>query len=134
FKEFPLTAAYAMGVSKKRRVPLFQVERELFKYDHSAVAGLLLEKWNFHIPLIRMVKYHHTPLSAPKPLPPSIIHISTFIANALKFGGSGDIYVPPFNGKTWDTIELSTSVLSPSITQTDRQVSEILQAFSLDEK
>lgn len=134
FKEFPLTAAFAIRQSRERRVPLFRMERELFKYDHTTVAGLLLEKWNFPKPLTQMVKYHHTPSGSPRTLEASIINVSTSIATALKFGYSGEVLVPTFSGKTWDNIDLSPSVLSPSIKQADRQVGEILQAFGFGDE
>lgn len=131
YKEFPLTAAFAIRQARERRVPLYRMERELFKYDHSTVAGLLLEKWNFPKPLLQMIKHHHNPVGSPRALEASIINISTIIATALKLGYGGESLVPAFNGKVWDGIDLSPSVLSPSIKQADRQVGEILQAFNL---
>jgi putative nucleotidyltransferase with HDIG domain len=132
FKAFPHTAAYAIQLSQEKRIPLFCVERELFKYDHTMVAALLLEKWNFPKPLMQMIKHHHLPGGSPRPLDASIINISTLMATALKLGFSGECFVPSFNAQAWDTIDLSTSVLGASITQVDRQVNEILQAFGLD--
>lgn len=134
YKEYPLTAAFAMRQARERRVPLFRMERELFNYDHTTVAGLLLEMWNFPKPLTQMIKYHHTPAGSPRSLEASIINVSTAIATALKIGYSGETLVPTFSNKTWDTIDLSTSVLSPSIKQADRQVGEILQAFGLGDE
>lgn len=132
FKAFPHTAAYAMQQSQEQRISLFRVERELFKYDHTTVAALLLEKWNFPKPLTQMIRHHHTPAGSPRSLEASIINISTLMATALKLGCSGECFIPSFNSNAWETIDLSTSVLAASIAQVDRQVSEIIQAFGLD--
>ncbi len=134
FKAYPLTAAFAIQQARERRVSLFRVERELFKYDHAAVAGLLLEKWNFPKPLTLMIKHHHAPTGSPRALEASIINVSTTFATALRFGYCGETLVPTFSGKAWDNIDLSPSVLSSSINQADRQVGEILQAFGLGDE
>lgn len=134
YKEYPLTAAFAIRQARQRRVPLFRMEHELFGYDHTAVAGLLLEMWNFPKILTRMITYHHAPADSPGFLEASIINVSTSIATALKIGYSGETLVPTFSDKTWDTLDLSPNVLSPSIKQADRQVGEILQAFGLGDE
>lgn len=134
FSAFPATAAYTIEASQFKRLPLARVEQEIMGYNHAKVAGALLEKWNFPKNLREMIKYHHQPLTAPQPVPPAIIYIADLIATALQFGYSGNVYVPPFTGKIWDSIELPTSVLEPSLKQADRQVNEILRSFNLDEE
>lgn len=132
FKALPRTSAFAIQLSIKQRAPLFQVEKEIFSYDHAEVAGLLLEKWNFPKPLQQLIRYHHTPLDCQKPVEASIIFLADVLASAMRFGSSGNYFIPRLDKKTWDTLELSPSVLMPCMQQFDRQVEEVLHIFHLD--
>lgn len=132
FTALPRSAAVAMQLSIKRRVPLFQVEKEVFGYDHAEVAGLLLEKWNFPKPLQQLIRCHHTPLDCQNPVEAAILFLADVLASAMRFGSSGNYFIPHLDKQTWDTLELSTSVLMPCIQQFDRQVDEVLHIFHLD--
>jgi HD-like signal output (HDOD) protein len=132
FTEYPKTAAYIIELSRKDRVPMVEKEKEILGYDHSQVSGLLLEKWQFPVQLRHMIRYHHNPLAAKSPLEPSIILVSDIMAKALEFGYSGNLFLPAFEKKVWDTIGLSPSVFDLSMKQADRQIKETLQAFHLE--
>lgn len=132
FKEFPQTMVYAIGLSHRRRVPLYQVEQEVLGYDHARVAGLILEQWNFPSLLVQMILYHHSPLKARSPLEPAIINVANIMATTLRFGDSGNRFASPFEKSAWDTIGLPPGIFNSSIKQADRQVYEILSAFRLD--
>jgi len=123
---------YAIELSRQRRVPLFQVEQEVLGYDHTRVAGLILEKWNFPSLLIQMILYHHSPLKARSPLEPAIINVANIVVTTLRFGDSGNRFASSFEKSVWDVIGLPPSIFNPSIKQADRQVYEILNAFRLD--
>lgn len=132
FEALPKSAAVAIKLSRKRRVPLFQVESEIFGYDHAAIAGLLLEKWNFPKPLQQIIRCHHAPLDCQKPVEAAILLLADILASAIRFGSSGNYFIPPFDKKTWDILELSPNVLRPCIKLFDRQVDEVLHIFHLE--
>lgn len=134
FKEFPQTAANTIRTAHEQHAPLYRLENEMWGYDHAGVAGLLVQKWNFPDPLRQMIKFHHQPLNSPEPIGASIIYLADMMTTTLQFGYSGNSFIAPFDGKIWDMVELSPSVLSPSLDQADRQVNEILRTFSLDRK
>ncbi|MCP4214129.1 MAG: HDOD domain-containing protein [bacterium] len=128
--ELPKTFNNIIELSHAERIALFEVEEEVLGYDHAKVAGVLLEHWNFPEALIQMIRYHHYPLHSRLPLESCIIYVANIMASALKFGESGDIFIPHFEKKIWDTIELSPSVLRDSLKQAERQVSEIMSTFA----
>lgn len=133
FKEYPKTTAYIIQQANERQLPLYLVEQEVLGYDHTRVAGLLLENWNFPKNLVHMIRYHHSPLSTRNALPPAVILVADIMAVSLRIGCSGSDFAPAFLPKVWETVDLSSTVLAPSILQADRQVSEILSAFHLNE-
>ncbi len=131
-KECPQITRIAIRDSRRRHVPLFQVENEMLGYNHSTLAGLLMAKWNFPQGMRKIVKFHHTPLGSPKIVETAIIYMANIMATAFNFGSSGESCVPYFPAKIWDSLELSVSVLKPILNQAERQIHEILDAFSLD--
>jgi HD-like signal output (HDOD) protein len=133
FKALPRTAAFAIQRSIIERTPLFQIEKEIFSYDHAEVAGLLLEKWNFPKPLQQLIRYHHSPLDCQRPVEAAIIYLANVLASAMRFGSSGNYLIPCLDKETWDVLELTPSVLMPCIQQFDRQVDEVLHIFHLDQ-
>ena len=133
FKALPKTTTQTIRLSIEKGIPLFEAEKEILGYDHSEVAGLMLNRWNFPKSLHTMIRYHHAPLLSKSPIEPSIIYVSNILAKAFKFGNSGNMIIPPFSGEAWDVLELPVSILSHAIQQADRQVNEILRAFHLHE-
>lgn len=49
------------GIMRKRKVPLWEVEKQLFGIDHAAVGGLIAEHWQFPEELADAIRDHHTP-------------------------------------------------------------------------
>jgi HD-like signal output (HDOD) protein len=134
FSEYPRVSAYTIDVAKKRKVPLVIVEREILGYDHSQVTGLLLQKWEFPKSLQTMIRYHHTPLISRTPMDSAIILTADIMSIALGFGFSGNPCIPAFEKEVWEATNLSPSVLNLSIKQADRQISETLQSFHLEDE
>lgn len=133
FSGMPKTCASCISVARKESIPLFQIEQQVLGYHHGKVAGILLETWNFPSILSLIIQSHHQPSGARHSVESSIIQVSDIMANALKYGSSGNPMIPYFPASSWETIGLSPSVLEPFVTQANRQVNEILNAFHLDE-
>jgi putative nucleotidyltransferase with HDIG domain len=65
---------------KNYNLALWQVEEKLLGIDHSMVGSLMAQKWNFPLPLVDAIRYHHAPsLARSKQKLGAIINI----ANAL---------------------------------------------------
>jgi putative nucleotidyltransferase with HDIG domain len=54
---------YSMIVDYVQRfqLPLWQVEEKLIGIDHARVGGLMAEHWNFPVPLVDAIRFHHAP-------------------------------------------------------------------------
>jgi putative nucleotidyltransferase with HDIG domain len=46
---------------QRYQLPLWQVEEKLIGIDHARVGGLMAEHWNFPVPLVDSIRFHHTP-------------------------------------------------------------------------
>ncbi len=55
----------ALGISKRKNIPLFKAERETFAADHAQVGAYLLGIWGLPEAVIEGVAYHHSPHESP---------------------------------------------------------------------
>lgn len=46
---------------RDRKAPMWQIEEELFGFDHAAVGGMVAEKWQFPVALVDAIYFHHAP-------------------------------------------------------------------------
>jgi putative nucleotidyltransferase with HDIG domain len=46
---------------QRYQLPLWQVEEKLIGIDHARVGGLMAEHWNFPVPLVDAIRFHHIP-------------------------------------------------------------------------
>ncbi len=125
----PKHMAYAVGQSRGTSTPLNDVEREVFGFDHTKTASLLMRKWEFPMALESMVRYHHDPGRSPNPLEASIIHVADIMAIAFQFGHSGESMVPPLKEDAWNALAIPLSVIEPTLAQVERLVNETIRNF-----
>ncbi|NVM21181.1 MAG: HDOD domain-containing protein [Desulfobacterales bacterium] len=130
----PDQARKALLRSKFNGELLYIAEREVIGFDHAAVGHALLKAWNLPPSLQEVVAYHHNPQAARRfPTETSIVHVADIIVHTMQFGTSGERFVPPLDGSAWESIGLSTSVLSPILDQVDRQANDVVQTILPDE-
>jgi HD-like signal output (HDOD) protein len=109
---------------------LHKAEKEIMGFDHADVGGVLLSGWKLPVNLIEAVSFHHYPMkSVGYPTESSIVHVADILANAMQQGTSGERYVPPLAEKAWDQLGISTSILTPTIHEVDRQFKDVIGSF-----
>jgi HD-like signal output (HDOD) protein len=90
---------HALRLAQSEKIPLDQAERRRFGSDHAAIAGELLDTWNFPRELSDPIRYHHDPDRCPERhrLHAILIEASDYLCNAHHLGYSGNAYpaAPP---------------------------------------
>lgn len=67
--------------------PLWQVEEKLIGIDHARVGGLMAEFWNFPVPLVDSIRFHHTPSFArTNPQLPAIVNLANSFSDEFQHG------------------------------------------------
>ncbi|MDA1000193.1 MAG: HDOD domain-containing protein [bacterium] len=133
YKHEPEKAREAIESSTAKNEPLFMTEYNQFGYDHGEVGGALLRHWGLPASLEEAVRYHHNPSFSKRfPLETATVHVSDIIANAMRYGSSGERFVPPLEGDAWEQLRLPVSILSPALEQIDRQFSDSAKLFLED--
>ena len=60
------------------------------------------------------------------------MHVADLIANALRFGSSGEPGIPPLHPKAWDTIGVPATVLTDVIAEVEQHYEAAVQVMALD--
>ncbi|HWQ10029.1 MAG TPA: HDOD domain-containing protein, partial [Holophaga sp.] len=102
FKQAPAHMGAAMRQAVGDRDALYLAERVRLGFDHAALGGHLLQKWQFPANLEKMVRYHH---DLEEPLfidEPAIIHLADGVATAMGWGASGNRHVAALDAVAWE--------------------------------
>ncbi|MCP3943961.1 MAG: HDOD domain-containing protein [Desulfobacteraceae bacterium] len=63
-ENFPDEYRRVIELSEEKKLPVYDLEEEVFGYDHGAIGGMIAEKWNLPESLVQAVWFHHHPSSA----------------------------------------------------------------------
>jgi HD-like signal output (HDOD) protein len=82
----------ALRLAQGERLPLDEAERRRFGTDHAAIAGDLLDLWNFPRELSDPIRWHHDPGQCPERhrMHAMLVHVADFLCDARRLGYSGN--------------------------------------------
>lgn len=120
----------ALSSARGSRRLLFHCEREVLGFDHAAVGGELLKRWNLPAHICAAVEYHHAPQQAGMHRQAAAtVHVADILINGIACGSSGERHVPTLDAQAWDLLGLSPRVVAPTLKLLKLQLSETLSAF-----
>lgn len=104
--QYPEGVQNAFELCDEQGTLLYEAERTVLGYDHSAVGRALLYKWNLPAVLQEVVAHHHQPTKAQRfPTEVAIVHVADITAHALLLGDGGERFVPPMEPAAWDVLQ-----------------------------
>ncbi len=91
-KYFPDDFNEVCGHALDHEVSWHDAEQELLAVDHTRVAKTILNSWNFPVPLVEAVQYHHD-LSSSASCPEliALTHVGNWVAYELGFGAPSSL-------------------------------------------
>jgi len=93
--------------------PMYQVEHELFGFDHAVVSRVLLEQWNIPAALCETVGCHHDVAKAEEArLDAAIVHVANVIANRAELALEDNVQLPEVDAVAWEITGLSEDVIN----------------------
>lgn len=129
FTKAPLEMTYALELSYFERIPLWQAEKRVFGFDHSIVGRILLEAWNIPETIRKLCDYHHAPMEEGSPEEAPYVYVADYLANGLRIGAGGSLYLPMVRDEIWDFLELEEGDMDSILIQGERQIREIMNIF-----
>ena len=128
-RHVPSVMARAIAAAAEQKVPLVEMERELFGFDHGELGGSILERWGFPRELSDLVRLHHAPVDETHSFPAAALSVADTLAAALRQGSSGSPHPPAISDEVWNMTDLSPGALDSVVRQARRQISEIYSLF-----
>ncbi len=129
YTKTPAEMTYAIELSVFERIPRWRAEKRVFGFDHSSVGRVLLEAWNIPEGIRRLCDFHHSPLDENAPEEALFVHVADYIANGLRIGTSGSVYLSPVSPEVWEALELEEGDMESILVQGERQIREIMNIF-----
>jgi putative nucleotidyltransferase with HDIG domain len=123
-----LQIAWANGY----RGPFYTVEKAAIGRTHAQLAGQLLKKWKFPVPLQHMVMHHHTPSKSQCPAETVLVQMADLIVNAVGLGSSGERVIPGFDTAVWEPLGIARTSLKMAIKQAEQQLRVMESIFSIE--
>ncbi|WP_172597688.1 HDOD domain-containing protein [Sulfuriflexus mobilis] len=133
FVELPHRATEILSKSKRTNAPMYKLEQEVLGFDHAKLGGILLKSWKLPKRLVDSVAYHHAPARTHDYMvESSVIHVADIICHALKYGESGERFVPDLSESAWESLGLSIDVVSPVLDQVKIQAADVVKSILQD--
>jgi putative nucleotidyltransferase with HDIG domain len=127
-QEDPGAVTMAIGLAKKKGLPLYEAETELWGFNHGQLGAEFLLAWNFPAALVDCVRYHHAPQK--NNLEANIVHVADAIAHASFLGCSGALQLPPVVTTAWEQINFSRHNLEKLIRMAEYQEKELVSILA----
>ena len=114
--------------------PMVEVEYEEIGCSHAEIGRALLDAWKLPQYYQEVAAFHHTPERAQQyPLETIVVHVADTIVHSLRFGTSGELYVPRMQKDCWHKLNLSLNQLSKLMHVIEHEVNLILKMFQAQE-
>lgn len=105
----------ALDLCKSERSTLIKAEQRVFGFSHQDIGAYVADQWGFGRHLVKALELHNTPddLDTGDSAYPfvALIHAADTLAHALRFGDSGDPFVPVFSGRAYDALAIDIKSL-----------------------
>lgn len=109
---------------------LRQAEAKVLTFDHAQIGEALLHDWQYPVPLVEAVAFHHHPMVATSQATgAAIVHLADHLVNAMQLGSSGERFVPPLNLKAWEHLGFANDMLQSVMAAIDDQIETVQEVF-----
>ena len=132
FRKAAEEARQALVYCRENSELLHRIEQKIIGVDHCQVGRApacnlgISRRWGW-TEWSHSITLHEAPL--PHPAETAIVHVVDIIAHGMRYGTSGEHYVPPLDGKAWELLNLPVSLLSPVLDQLEREAQDIEQTI-----
>ena len=105
----------ALDLCKQERTTMLQAETKIFGFSHQDVGAFVADQWGFSRNMVKALELHNTPddldTGDESYTFTCLIHMADLFAHALRFGDSGDPFIPVISGKAFDALAIDLKVV-----------------------
>ncbi len=112
--------------ARQRAVPIETIETASLGFDHAAIGGALLRRWNLPSTLCEPVAWHHLPSSAPSQrVETATVHLASVAAELLGLD-DGEAVSTPLDQSAYDLVGLDAADLIGAVSEAASALAETL--------
>ena len=126
----PNHTLYLLTEAKRRQISVHTLEEEVLGFTHEELGAELLRTWCCPDELVQRVSSHHDSLSDAIPAENLILPVANTLTQALGYGSSGEIFVPPLPPEIWEFLAISPEALLEECRILDDKVRELRTLLS----
>ncbi|MFQ3573816.1 MAG: HDOD domain-containing protein [Thermodesulfovibrionales bacterium] len=110
--KYPNEYANVINLAKQNQSHLIDEEKKIFDVTHADVGSWLIYRWNFPLPFVEAVKYHHNTSQLKDNLKEaSIVCLSNEITKSLGYGYSGERFLHNIGKEVFDVLNMDEDLL-----------------------
>lgn len=132
FNRLPQQAhdALLMVLDSQDELPIFQAERQVIGYDHSAVGGELARLWKLPVLLEECIAHHHDIGNAQHyPRETALVHIANIVALMAELDTLDPDDVPPIDPLAWEITGLDEDAMAEVVREAQAEFGEAEKLF-----
>ena len=130
YTQLPNHSLYMLTEAKRQEDSLHALEARTLGFTHEELGALLLRSWNCPEDLVRRVEKHHAPLTEQSTAEDAVLPAANMLSQALGYGTSGEVCIPPLNVSAWDILQVGPTDLLEICSQLDDSVRELRAFFN----
>jgi putative nucleotidyltransferase with HDIG domain len=130
YVQLPDHARYIVTEAAHRNISVRDMEMETLGFTHEDLSAELLRSWNCPDELVQRVQRHHRIPDPDCPVEEVILPTANMLSQALGYGSSGEMLIPPQPPVAWTKIGLNTEGLCMLCAELDNDVRELRTVFT----
>jgi len=131
---FPERFGDVLQRAAKEKSRIHEIEKEVFKFDHSRFGEELARYWNFGEDLIKIIGDHHKPVEDIDDnlrIETAVVQVADSIVRQIKFGFSGDFIDDTFDDRALELLIIDSEGLKVLIPEINKQIELAGQIINL---
>ena len=121
----PNHTLYILTEAKRRQESVHRLEKETLGFGHEDLGAELLNIWRCPSELVQRVHTHHATLRESSTVEDVVLPTANALSQALGYGSSGEIYIPPLAPLAWSKLNVSPGQLLEQCQVLDEKVREL---------
>ncbi len=134
FSKAPEESKTILQRSLIEKRPMVEIEYDEIGCSHAEIGRALFDAWKLPQYYQEVAAFHHAPYRAQQyPLETIIVHVADTVAHSLRYGTSGELFVPRMHKESWHKLNLSLNQLSKLIHVIEHEVNLVLAMTQMQE-
>lgn len=133
-QNFPVEFEKVMDLCKSERTTMLKAEIQVFGFSHQDIGAYVADQWGFNRNMVKALEMHNTPeeldSSDESYTFACLIHVADLFAHALRFGDSGDPFIPEFSSRAFEALAIDMRAVPLILEQGRNAFTEVKELVS----